>query len=114
MRRKNRRRWDDVVEDDPGAGLLNLFDVWMVFAISLLLALITYFRVPELLQEQSEVTIVKNPGEANMEIIKKKGLKIEKYRATSEKIGGEGEKLGTAYRLKSGEVVYVPEDREKK
>jgi hypothetical protein len=25
-------------------------------------------------------------------------------------MGGEGEKLGTAYRLKSGEVVYVPED----
>lgn len=48
-----------------------------------------------------------------MEIIKRKGLKIEKYRATSEKLGGEGQKLGTAYRLKSGEVVYVPEDHEK-
>ncbi|MFQ6043494.1 MAG: DUF2149 domain-containing protein, partial [Candidatus Poribacteria bacterium] len=24
-------------------------------------------------------------------------------------LGGEGVKLGTAYRLKSGEVVYVPE-----
>ncbi len=114
MIRKNRRKWEEVVEDDPGAGLLNLFDVWMVFAISLLLALISYFKLPELVNERSEVTIVKNPGEVNMEIIKKKGLKIEKYRATSEKIGGEGEKLGTAYRLKSGEVVYVPEEQEKK
>lgn len=49
-----------------------------------------------------------------MEIIKKKGLKIEKYRATSLELGGEGEKLGTAYRLKSGEVVYVPEGSPKK
>ena len=33
----------DVVEDDPGAGLLNLFDVWIAFAVALLLAMISYY-----------------------------------------------------------------------
>jgi hypothetical protein len=114
VRKRSKRVWEEVVEDDPGAGLLNLFDVWMVFAVSLLLALLSYFNLPELVTERSEVTIVKNPGEKNMEIIKKKGLKIEKYRVTSQELGGEGEKLGTAYRLKTGEVVYVPEDQARK
>lgn len=108
MRRRRSRLWEQIEEDDPAAGLLNLFDLWMVFAVSLLLALVTYYNLPELVT-QSSVSIVKNPGAPNMEIIKKKGIRIEKFRLTTQQIGGEGEKLGTAYRLKTGEVVYVPE-----
>ncbi|MFW5894115.1 MAG: DUF2149 domain-containing protein [Verrucomicrobiota bacterium] len=44
-----------------------------------------------------------------MEIIRKKGRKLERYRVSTKQLGGEGEKLGTAYRLKSDEVVYIPE-----
>lgn len=30
---------------------------------------------------------------------------------SDQKLSGEGERLGTAYRLKSGKVVYVPEGK---
>ena len=110
MRRTHRRRWEAFSEEDPTAGLINLFDIWLVFSVSLLIAFVAYARLPELMNPQSDVTLVKNPGQANMEILQKKGTKIEKFRATSQKLGGEGEKLGVAYRLKSGEVVYVPEE----
>ena len=104
-----RRKWDELADEDPAAGLLNLFDVWIAFAVALLLAMVSYMSVPELVNSKSDVTVVKNPGTPEMEIIEKKGVKIERYRATSDKLSGEGQKLGTAYRLRSGEVVYVPE-----
>ena len=42
------RQWERLEDDDPAAGLLNLFDVWMVFAIALLLALASYYQLPPL------------------------------------------------------------------
>jgi hypothetical protein len=104
-----RRKWEEMTEEDPAAGLLNLFDVWIAFAVALLLALVSYLNVGDLMNAKSQVTLVKNPGTPDMEIIQKNGVKIERYRATNDQMRGEGEKLGTAYRLKSGEVVYVPE-----
>jgi hypothetical protein len=44
-----------------------------------------------------------------MEIIRKEGVTITRYRATKEEMAGTGRRLGTAYQLQSGEVVYVPE-----
>jgi len=102
------RRLIDSHDDDPLSSVTNLFDVAMVFAVALLLAMVTHFHLPELLSSK-EITILKNPGQPNMEIIRRKGVKLEHYRASSQTLGGEGEKLGTAYRLKTGEVVYVPE-----
>ncbi len=99
----------EAAEEDPLTGLANLFDAGIVFAVALLLAVVSYYSLPELLKEDSEVTLVKNPGTPNMEIIRKKGVRLERYRVTEEKIGGEGRRLGVCYRLKSGEVVYVPE-----
>ncbi len=108
------RRLLETSDDDPLSGVANLFDVAIVFAVALLLALVTYYSLPELLSEQNEVTLVKNPGQPDMEIIKKKGTKLEKYRITRKTLGGDGVKLGTAYRLKTGEVVYVPESASEK
>lgn len=106
-RRSHRRLWEEM-DEDPGAGLLNLFDVWIAFAVALLLAMVSYMRMPELLG-RGDITVIKNPGTPEMEIIQKQGQKIEHYRATSQQLTGQGERLGTAYRLASGEVVYVPE-----
>ncbi len=50
-------------------------------------------------------SVIQNEGTPEMEIIKRDGLKIERYRASPETLGGDGERLGTAYRLKSGEVI---------
>ncbi len=82
----------------------------MVFAVALLMALVVHFQLPELLASPQDITIVRNPGKSNMEIIRRKGKRLDHYRMTTQTLGGQGEKLGTAYRLKTGEVVYVPEE----
>ncbi|MEI6243823.1 MAG: DUF2149 domain-containing protein [Acidobacteriota bacterium] len=107
--RNRRRSWEHLLDEDPAAGLLNLFDVWIAFAVALLLALVGFMDVPELMDAKSNITVIKDPGGANMEIIQKQGYKVDHFRATSDKLQGEGQRLGTAYRLASGEVVYVPE-----
>lgn len=105
---KNIRRLGELEDGDPLHGVANFFDLGIVFALGFLLALMAFFGLPELL-EKSDVTLVKNPGTPQMEIIHKKGIKLERYRITSQELGGEGQWLGICYRLKSGEVVYVPE-----
>ena len=103
------RKFLGVSDEDPLGGVANLFDVAMVFAVALILALFQALRVPELLTSRDEVTLVKNPGKPDMEIITKKGVQIETYRMTPEDMQGEGQRLGICYRLANGEVVYVPD-----
>ncbi len=43
----------------------------------------------------------------------KKGAENESPKPTGSKSTGEGQKLGTVCKLKSGKVVYVPENAEK-
>jgi len=95
-------------DDDPLGSVANLFDVAMVFAVALMLALVVRFPALDLLSADN-LTVVKNAGQPNMEIIVRRGKRLTRYRMTRETLGGEGERLGTAYRLKTGEVVYVPD-----
>ena len=85
-RRHSRRRLWDEMDEDHGAGLLNLYDVWIAFAVALLLAVVAYMRMPELISSHSDITMVKNPGTPQMEIIQKKGEKIEHYRVAAEQL----------------------------
>lgn len=103
------RKFLGTSDEDPLGGVANLFDVAMVFAVALILALFNALRVPELLTSPDEVTLVKNPGKPDMEIITKRGVEIETYRMTPDDMQGQGERLGICYRLASGEVVYVPD-----
>ena len=75
---KKRRRFEEE-EADPSSLVSNLFDVAMVFALALMVALVTKFNMTEVFS-QEDYTIVKNPGKENMEIIMKKGEKIESTR----------------------------------
>lgn len=112
MRRRRAYRHRNLlegVEDDPLGAVTNLFDVAMVFAVALILAMFTALSVPELLTSVDDLTIVKNAGKPDMEIIRKDGVKIERYRMSQEDLGGNGRRLGTAYMLANGDVVYVPE-----
>ena len=47
-----------------------------------------------------------------MEIITKKGKEIKVEKLTKEMAEGEGMRLGIAYRLKDGRVIYIPEKGE--
>lgn len=96
--------------DDPLEGMANLFDVAMVFALALMVALVSRYKMTEMLTAE-DFTMVKNPGQANMEIITKKGQEIVRYTAgeSSPESQGRGRRVGVAYQLETGEIVYVPE-----
>ncbi|MFV0265622.1 MAG: DUF2149 domain-containing protein [Draconibacterium sp.] len=51
------------------------------------------------------------PGTEQMEIITKKGEKIESYKASDENTsaGNKGKRVGVAYQLENGEIIYIPE-----
>lgn len=88
----------------------NLFDVAMVFAVALMVALVTHFNMSELFSKE-DFTIIKNPGKDNMEIITKEGQRIKHYTPSDDQqtSGRRGRKVGIAYQLENGEIIYVPE-----
>ena len=94
--------------DEPLTGVANLFDVAMVFALGLIVALLMYYNLQELLKPQ-DVTIVKNPGQKNMEIIVKHGKKIERLNMTNQTVQAEiiGE-WARIYETKGGGKILVP------
>jgi len=88
----------------------NLFDVAMVFAVALMVALVTRFNMQEIFGKE-DFTMIKNPGKDNMEIITRQGKEIKRYKASDEQqsTGKRGRKVGIAYELENGEIIYVPE-----
>ncbi|ODS52071.1 MAG: hypothetical protein ABS36_18100 [Acidobacteria bacterium SCN 69-37] len=111
-----RRRSHDAAggdhDDDPIAGIANLFDVSVAFIVALLIALFSLFSAGSMLDPASHVTLVTQIDDGTMEIITKKGPEITVQRVTDTSLSGEGVRLGTAYRLSTGQVVYVPEGEE--
>ena len=97
-------------DGDPLSVVVNLFDVAMVFAVALMVAMVMHMNMTEVFGKE-DFTIVKNPGKENMEIIQKKGREIETYKASSQTQDGgtRGKRLGTAYQLEDGRIIYVPE-----
>ena len=99
------RHWDRAWDDDPGAGLINLFDVWVAFSMALLLALVSYLYHAKILKpDAGPSTAVEQTLEAL-----KDPQKVQHFRPTDAALNGEGTRLGVAYQLKNGEVVYVPD-----
>lgn len=99
-----KRLWDDSEGDDPAAGLINLFDVWIAFAAALLLAVVSYFNLPKPEPSSTDAQADKSPTAETIEAAR---TKIERFQESNASKSGEGERLGTAYRLKSGEIIYV-------
>lgn len=97
-------------ESDPISAVSNLFDVAMVFAVALMVALVTRYNMTEMLSTE-DFTVVKNPGKENMEIITKEGEKINRYTPSEDQqqSGTRGKRVGIAYELENGEIIYVPE-----
>lgn len=97
-------------DSNPMATVSNLFDVAMVFAVALMVALVTHFNMTEVFSKE-DYTIVKNPGKENMEIITKEGQNIRRYTPSENQQSSQkkGKRVGVAYELENGEVIYVPE-----
>ena len=96
--------------DDPILSVVNLIDIFLVIIAALL---ITVAQNPLLDPfSKRDVTVITDPGKPSMEMVVKKGEKIEYYKASGDIGQGEGEKAGVAYRMKDGSMVYVPEGAE--
>ena len=99
-------------DSDPMSVVSNLFDVAMVFAVALMVALVSRYNMTEVFS-QEDFTMVKNPGKENMEIITKEGNKINKYTPSENQdsqTGKKAKKVGIAYELENRENIYLPEE----
>jgi hypothetical protein len=93
--------------DDPILSVVNIIDIFLVIIAALL---ITVAQNPLLNAfSQRDVTVITDPGKPTMEMMIKKGEKIERYKSSGQIGQGEGDKAGTAYKMKDGSIVYVPE-----
>jgi len=97
---------DDDAGDDPLLSLVNLIDVFLVLVAALLLAAADSPASPF---AGPRATVIRNAGEAYMEIVVRDGERVERYRADGSSGHGAGVRVGAAYRLPDGSLVYVPE-----
>lgn len=86
----------------------DLFDVAIVFALALTIALVSNLKMADLLTTK-DFTRVKTRQGGHGEHAE--GCKVSRYVAvdTPASISG-GQRVGTAYRLESGEMVRMPEE----
>jgi len=109
---RRRRRFDlsggDALED-PLSGVANLFDASVVFIVSMMLALFMAYNMMDLIDPTAEVTLTRKTADGNVEIVTRKGKDVKVQKVTDQKLSGQGERLGTAYRLKDGRTIYVPD-----
>ncbi len=90
---------------NPLLSAVNLVDVFLVIIATLIIFISQNSLNPF---NNDNVTVVKNAGKQNMEIIVKKGKKIKKYKSKGEISQGNGKEAGVAYMLKNGSIIYVP------
>ncbi len=101
----------DATEEADFEPLANMFDAAFVFAVALLVALVSFLQAPDLLR-QKDFAIITDPGTPQMKMVVKDGKEIKRYEANGAVGSGSGELLGRAYRLSDGRVVYVPKESE--
>ena len=107
--KRRKRTFDNYEDEDPLSSVANLFDVAMIFSIGFLIFALTHFGLTEFITE-SDVTIVKNPGQEDMEVIIKQDEKIEKLNMTKETVTTTGTKFGTIYETEGGGWVLVKDE----
>lgn len=107
-RARPRLRILDEEDDDPVLSTINLIDVFLVVIGMLLIAVISNPVNPF---ADEKLTIIRNEGRPDMEIITRDGQKLTRFKASGASGEGDGEKAGTAYRMKDGTMVYVPATR---
>ncbi|MHA4867116.1 DUF2149 domain-containing protein [Duganella sp. PWIR1] len=111
MRYLNKHRYSRIGEhaEDPLSGVANLFDASIVFIVAMMLALFSAWNMMDLLDPNSEVTIAKKTADGRVEVLTKKGAEIKVSKVSDQPLSGAGKRLGTAYQLPDGKVIYVPE-----
>ncbi|MDW7693064.1 DUF2149 domain-containing protein [Flammeovirgaceae bacterium SG7u.111] len=96
-------------EEDPVSSVANLFDVSIVFIVALFFALFMTYKMLDFFNPDSELTITKKNPDGTIQIITKKGKEVKIEKVTPSEEEGRGVRLGTAYQLEDGKIIYVPE-----
>lgn len=104
-----RRRDDESWQEDPLSGVANLFDISLAFIVAMVVALYSMMGAPSLLDPDSSWSMTRTDAQGRMEIVRKDGKQIRVEKVSDRKLSGNGDRLGVAYRLPGGKVVYVPE-----
>lgn len=107
--RFSRSRTESDHHDDPLAGVANLFDASLAFIVAMALALFSVMGSTDMLSENASWTLTRRTADGELEVVTKQQREIKVERVSDRKLSGQGERLGTAYRLPDGQVVYVPE-----
>lgn len=82
-------------ESAPELSLVNLVDLMLVFAVGLMLALV-------------------HQSAATEQVAGSKPVSTQRMKLVGEPQKGSGMRVGTAYRLEGGEIIYVPDAGEGK
>jgi hypothetical protein len=114
--KRARRRLDDYgghdrhEADDPMTSVANMTDIYLVFIVALLVSFLSAYRLEDLLSRDSNVTVMKESADGEITIITKQAEKIEAVKITRSEAEGKGVRLGVAYRLEDGSMVYMPDE----
>lgn len=109
--RFSRRPAEPVHDEDPLSGVANLFDVSLAFIVAMSVALFSMFGARSLFDEKADWTLTHTGADGRLEIVQKQGRQIKVQRVTDRKLSGDGDRLGVAYKLADGRVIYVPEGK---
>lgn len=107
-----RRRDDESWQEDPLSGVANLFDISLAFIVAMVVALFSMIGAPALFDADSNWTMTRTGADGRMEIVRKDGREIRVEQVSDSRLSGDGDRLGIAYRLPDGRVIYVPEGEE--
>lgn len=86
---------------DPLDGLVNLFDLGIVLAIGFLLVAVTGLEISQRTEREGSDLIKLRPRE-----------QARPLNDPGERVAGRGERVGTVYRLRNGELIYVTGPRD--
>ena len=101
---------NSIHREDPLSGVANLFDASIVFAVGIMVAAVQAFSLMQVLSPNAEFTIIKkNNQTGETEVIEKTKQEIKIKKLSQDQKSGPGTRLGVAYQLPDGSVVYVPE-----
>jgi hypothetical protein len=96
--------------DDPMTSVANMTDIYLVFIVALLISFLSAYHMEDLLSPDSNVTVMKESAEGEITVITKQAQKIEAVKITRSEAEGKGVRLGVAYRMEDGSMVYLPDE----
>jgi len=103
---------DPLHDEDPISGVAQLFDVSIAFIVAVIAALFSLLSSSEILNKDSEWTMTRKTKDGNIEIVEKQKNEIITKKVSGKNMSGTGKKLGTAYELENGEIIYVPDENQ--